>query len=603
MIRNETTTDHNGWRILPEIDGLRSIAVIPVLLFHFDRVLAPGGFVGVDIFFVISGFLITAILLQDLDANQFSLAKFYQRRIARIAPAFFLVLIVTIITAFFVYSHQDLSSTGANGAFAALSLANVKFMLQGNYFAISPDAQPSLHYWSLSVEEQFYIFFPLYLYGVVRFTRKAVWITSVLALGSFLLCIFVTRSNPTWAFYLLPTRAWELLVGSTVALVFTRNDAKRGTSPNLFSTIGILLVFVAIFITAEGSNFPGWIAAVPVVGTAMILMAAGHGGIINRVLANKILVFVGKRSYSLYLWHWPVYSLVDYQFFGVDSVYRNIAKIGLTVLASLITYEILERPARQFLNITQNRKFAFGGFVVVSAMIVAAGIYLRTTYYLDANPGDIATGGVSVHGGDNATIVLIGDSEAAMYGTELAAIARSKGYKLHVLASPANNELPGESGTLWPAVESFVQKTRPSVIVITEAWGAKMGEQPTSITEALNAFRGIAPVILLTQPPEPPELASRKGIRDGAKGPFFETQEKHNKRVKANDMIAALADQQVIVIDVAPIFLDADGSVRVIDTSGRMMFQDPTHLSSFGAVLVRPALETAITAAIGRTSR
>src|SRR5262245_50042097 len=175
---NRTKKARNrAWDYWPEIDGLRSIAVLSVLVFHFDRQLLSGGFVGVDIFFVISGFLITSILLNDIDRGQFSITRFYQRRVARIAPAFFVVLGTTMGIGALIYSAQDFASAAANSLTAALYAINIKLLFQGNYFQISADAQPILHYWSLSVEEQFYLIFPLYLYLVLRFARRPLAVT------------------------------------------------------------------------------------------------------------------------------------------------------------------------------------------------------------------------------------------------------------------------------------------------------------------------------------------------------------------------------------------------------------------------------------------
>src|SRR6202158_5809525 len=170
----------------------------------------PGGFVGVDVFFVISGFLITSILLREYERNSFSLWKFYQRRIARLFPAFFTVALATLLVASFIYSAQDLASCGAHLVSATSSVANLKYMWQGNYFTISPDAQPFLHYWSLSVEEQFYMFFPCIL--LVLYLRANSYKTVILTIlcgASLVMCVSLTYQKPQWAFYLLPTRAWE----------------------------------------------------------------------------------------------------------------------------------------------------------------------------------------------------------------------------------------------------------------------------------------------------------------------------------------------------------------------------------------------------------
>ena len=202
----------------PEIDGLRTIAVLAVTIFHLNRAILPGGFVGVDVFFVISGYLISAILIDDIGKHQFSIGRFYQRRISRIFPALILVIVSTLAVASMIYSAQDLASLGINSAAAATSLINMKLITQGSYFVLSVDAQPLLHYWSLAVEEQFYLVFPLYLFVVMRRTRRPLAITAALGLFSFVLCVSLTPGHQPLAFYALPTRAWELLAGACLAL-------------------------------------------------------------------------------------------------------------------------------------------------------------------------------------------------------------------------------------------------------------------------------------------------------------------------------------------------------------------------------------------------
>jgi len=216
----------------PEIDGLRSIAVLSVFLFHLDNQLLMGGFVGVDVFFVISGFLITSLLLNDIDHRRFSIVRFYQRRIARIAPMSSVVLATSIFFGYLLYSLQDFASLGANSLAAAISLINLKLLFQGGYFHSSPDAQPIIHYWSLAIEEQYYILLPTYLLIITKLTKYPSGITYILCCISLALCAIITPINSTCAFYLLPTRAWELFVGSGLAMA--RRDgyvlAPRSTS-------------------------------------------------------------------------------------------------------------------------------------------------------------------------------------------------------------------------------------------------------------------------------------------------------------------------------------------------------------------------------------
>jgi peptidoglycan/LPS O-acetylase OafA/YrhL len=266
----------------PAIDGLRALAVLSVFIFHLNHNWLRGGFVGVDVFFVISGYLITSIIYKECQKESFSLSKFYQRRIARIFPAFFTVALATLAGASFIYSPQDMASAGANLAAAALSVANLKFMMQGNYFEISPDAQPFLHYWSLSVEEQFYIFFPLLLLLLFKFARKHLALAlGVLCVGSFVASVVVTYWKPVWAFYLLPTRAWELLAGCLLAVISDHaKPAPEARWPNPLSVFSLGLIIASFLLVHEGNHFPGYWALLPVVGAVGLLMPT-RGGLLR----------------------------------------------------------------------------------------------------------------------------------------------------------------------------------------------------------------------------------------------------------------------------------------------------------------------------------
>ncbi|HVN43059.1 MAG TPA: acyltransferase, partial [Steroidobacteraceae bacterium] len=301
----------------PEIDGLRAIAVMSVFLFHLDRRLMPGGFVGVDVFYVISGYLITSLLYRDCLNHDFSFARFYQRRIARLFPALFTAALATLGLASVVYLSQDLASAGANLAAASLSVANFKYMLQGNYFAISPDAQPYLHYWSLSVEEQFYLVFPALLLLAYRHLRAQLLpLLLALAITSLALSLWLTKVNHVWAFYLLPTRAWELGVGGFLAVTMTPGGGHERPVPGWLLPLGLGVVLASFVVITEGASFPGWWALPPVLGTAAVIAASpANHGLLKAGLSSAPATAIGRMSYSLYLWHWPVFSLIDYRFY------------------------------------------------------------------------------------------------------------------------------------------------------------------------------------------------------------------------------------------------------------------------------------------------
>ncbi len=296
-----STIKHGSLEYRPAIDGLRAFAVLSVFIYHLNNNWLPGGFVGVDVFFVISGYLITSIIFKECERGSFSLKKFYQRRIARIFPAMLTVGLATLIGAYFIYTAQDLASAGASFTAAVLSLENVKCLQQGNYFEIASDSVPFLHYWSLSVEEQFYIFFPLLFLLVFKYARKhLVLVLSILCIGSFLASAVMTQMKPAWAFYLLPTRAWELLAGCLLAVITDHaRPAPEARWPNWFSTASFGLILMSFLLIREEDHFPGYWALLPVIGAVGVLMPAVCGG--GRFSKNDYLTYLygytcSKRS-------------------------------------------------------------------------------------------------------------------------------------------------------------------------------------------------------------------------------------------------------------------------------------------------------------------
>ena len=578
----------------PEIDGLRTIAVISVFIFHLDARLLPGGFVGVDIFFVISGYLITTLLVNDIEAGQFSILRFYQRRVARIAPAAFLVIAATMIAGFFLYSAQDFASLGSTAPAAALSYINVKLLFQGSYFTISPDAQPLTHYWSLAVEEQFYVVFPLFLYGAMRLPRHALAVSILCFALSYAACVLITPYAPIASFYLLPTRGWELVAGSSLAIAKKQYPKFPGGHSPFFVTAGLLVIlFSFVFVRNEG--FPGWIALLPVAGSTLVLAGIGNlnRGAIHRGLAHPVLVFIGKRSYSLYLWHWPTFSFIDYRFYMSSPAAGLALKIVISIAATLMTYHFVERPMRLWLNAPRLRVAAFGAFAALAAVIGIFGYSIRSNYYLSAEPRNVATGGVSVNPQGSGWVVVVGDSQGAMYGYELASLARILGFRLNVLSVAAGNELPDEPDTLWPKVLDFFGHRKPDVVIFAQAWSEKLSEDgERHFGDAIAALSDrAAEVVVLTQPPKLPPDANRQAMLAGVRPPFFEDQINTQRRTLANAIVKKFENSRVRALDVSDIFLNNDNSIKLIAPGGLLTYQDVGHLSGAGTALVRQRLE------------
>lgn len=329
----------------PEIDGLRSIAVLAVLLFHLGVPGITGGFTGVDIFFVISGYLITGILMRDLEAGRFSLAQFYRRRALRILPALFAVLIVTGIISVFVLLPSEMAGLGKSVIAALLFVSNIFFWSELDYFKPDAKENPLLHTWSLGVEEQFYILVPIAMWLVYRYARRfLVPLFALSVLGSFLLSVMVIEQMPRASFYLLPTRYWELGVGSLLALAGARIEP-RGIWAHGLAACGLALIAAGLFWLSPESIFPGPAAVYPVLGAAA-LIAAGQHSFAGQFLSTAGPIWIGKISYSLYLWHWPLIVLwklrTDPYLSGVEMAALGVISIMMAALST----RFVEQPFR-----------------------------------------------------------------------------------------------------------------------------------------------------------------------------------------------------------------------------------------------------------------
>ena len=586
----------------PAIDGQRALAVISVFIFHLNHNWLPGGFVGVDVFFVISGYLITSIIIKDCQKGSFSLKTFYQRRIARIFPAFFTVALTTLGMAAFIYSPQDLASAGATFVAAALSVANVKFLSQGNYFELSPDAQPFQHYWSLSVEEQFYIFFPLvFLLAFNRARRYLVPIFGGLCAVSFLACVIITQWKPAWAFYLLPTRAWELLAGCTLAILVNRaNSNSEIRCPAWVSAAGLAMIAASFLLVPEGPQFPGFWALLPVLGTVGVLIPpAETQATVERLLGVPALVLVGRMSYSLYLWHWPIFSLIDYKLYLASEPARVALKIGLSLLAATLSFCFIESPARLLLNRRQYRPLAFCFLAVALALCVPLGTAIRNANYINADFSDVAEGGLIFNSGvTSSSVILMGDSNASMYGKVLKEICMELGSKLTVISVAAGDPLPtsdGKHNQLWLDSLAVVQREKPAVLVLACNWTSKLSHDEARVSHAVEALEPhVGRLVVLNQPPILPETASRASIRLGKRQIVHEEAELRRSRIGKNIVVQRLAGQKCRVVDIASRFERKGGEVLFLDRRGRQLYQDNSHLSGFGADFIRSDLREAI---------
>lgn len=300
-------------RYRPDIDGLRAVAVLAVVLFHAGISSISGGFVGVDVFFVISGFLITTIIVKEIRRGDFSLTVFYERRIRRILPAFFVVMLFSAVVAYSLLLPQDFENFGKSLVAASLSVSNLLFWRESGYFDSTAELKPLLHTWSLGVEEQFYLFFPLLLMFIARFFKQrwTLWIV-LIAFSSLLLSAWGAKHQPSATFYLLPTRAWELALGGLLAMGGVPPIHQRFWR-EIEALLGLGLIVWGISALTPESSFPGLNALYPCLGAALVIHAGSSGpSMVGNVLSWRPLVLIGLISYSLYLWHWPLLVFAKY---------------------------------------------------------------------------------------------------------------------------------------------------------------------------------------------------------------------------------------------------------------------------------------------------
>ena len=354
-----------------DVDGLRTLAIVPILLYHAGVSSISGGFVGVDVFYVISGYLITSIIVPDIAKGGFSLLDFYRRRMVRIFPALYVVLFVTLFVMTQVLFPDDLRALAHSTAAAGLFVSNVDFWLSAGYFGPAAETLPLLHTWSLGVEMQFYVVYPLVLLAVRRFARgREVGVLTGIALLSFVVAQVWAFTAPTAGFYLLPARAWELLLGGLVAIGGFPSLATARWR-NIASLAGVALFLVGLVLIRSTSLFPAPWALLPALGTAL-LIAYGAEAVTSRVLTTPIFRGIGLISYSLYLWHWPIITFWRFRNDPVLTPLDTVIVVALSFAFATASYFFVERPTIRGWRSGSSARLVAGGVATMAATVGVA---------------------------------------------------------------------------------------------------------------------------------------------------------------------------------------------------------------------------------------
>jgi len=634
-----------------DIDGLRALAVIPVLLFHLGLGV-PGGYVGVDIFFVISGYLITSIIMKDLAKDQFSMPRFWERRIRRIVPAAAVMVAVTFVLAAVFLYPRNFTSFGKEMIAQALLSANFYFWKQHGYFAIDAGVLPLLHTWSLAIEEQFYLLFPLLLIYLRKkqSTRVLSWALALMVV-SFVWTIYGVSAYPKATFYLLPSRAWELLMGSVLALYQFKRSPSR-MLVEVLSWLGGAMMLGAMFFYDETTTFPGPAALLPCLGASLIIFSNHrHRSSASKLLSLKPFVFIGKISYSLYLWHWPLIVFMNYVYFYEPTLAMRLGVGALSIVLAILSWRYVENPFREK-SVCKDRASLFKAFYITTAVFVVLGC---AAYFSKGAPFRFSkeviacaklakehpkpkdaddlftTGELHVLSADpaiqrTAPLLLWGDSHAQAMIPLMQDLCHDYNLNVYLATMPGNAPMLGvgfgPGGDLVgfnAGVMKFIENKKIQEVIFVARWSLytkgnpwekdnvylydpkDRSRSPEDVFEEaflktmaqLNDL-GVKVWIMKEVPMQrmsvPIVMANCMRFNIQMKGLGVTLKEHEIRTAFSSHLIDSVKSERVTVLEPLPYLLSEDDICKVGDGKNPY-YRDKNHLSEFGAKLLRPLFD------------
>ncbi len=601
----------------PDIDGIRAIAVTAVLLFHCGFATFSGGYIGVDIFFVISGYLITGHLAAEIAVSgRVSIGKFYERRIRRIVPALVVVLVITELAGAWLLLPSYLVRASKALAAAALSVSNVYLWQASNYFEPSSNFQPFLHTWSLSVEEQFYLFIPIVM-GLTGKLVRGRWLLlfGPLVLGSFALSVYATTRGPTANFYLLPTRAWELGIGSLLATV-PLPPIKRQLTSDLVSALALLLMVVPVFLYDDATAFPGLNALYPCLGSALLIYVGGATttGFVTRLLSSRPFVAVGLISYSLYLVHWPLIALMRFQTVAPLTNLQVVIVLSLSFVLATLCWRFVERPFRHATPFMTRARVLLGGGAALAGVAALGAVGIDTNGMPSRFPGFVEQtipghsewkpGRCFLEGDpdyrkwslEDCTRVATGPHKVMLWGDSFAAqyvpgmLAHADALRSTIIQYTAAGCPPVLSYRSYARVKcsefnahalDIIREQNIDTVMVAGRWTDMrqrgLGEIGTTLS-VLDAM-GVR-VLLIGQSPEFTANVQVISFLKGSKMPDAVNRWKVFFPTTMNQQLQALAGQNVFV---DPMHSLCDAELCTYEDHGAYLFEDYGHMSVEGS--------------------
>ena len=622
----------------PDIDGLRAIAVLGVLFCHAGLGL-QGGYVGVDVFFVISGYLITSLIVKELQQQTFSLANFWERRIRRIVPALLVVTITTIMAGWFLLTPVADLSFGKSLAAMALLVSNVQFWRETGYFEAAAETKPLLHTWSLAVEEQFYLFVPLFLLLLARFSRldRARALLLLATIVSFSVSIYGTYHFPGATFYLLPTRAWELFVGALLVFFPVTWGGRLARYRELAAAAGLALVLLPCILYDHTTRFPGLAALPPVLGTALLIFC-GNGltidiPAVNRCLVWPPLVAVGLISYSLYLWHWPLFAFGRSLSIVPLSTFDRLVLVGASIILAALSWCYVERPFRsRRIFASRPRLMALATMVFVGVLCSGLAVYYgngvetrfpaqarlfastgeRDSRFMhESDVQDVPRNLLRFGDNDASPEVLIwGDSHAMAILPAIEALCQKTGTTACAATHSATPPVIGyfrqekyglneRAIAFNAAVLDFVQSEKIPTVVLVAVWSSyfKDAKFPAALLNTVDTLqeKGVTVYFMKDVPmfafDVPKALVVYSILGRHFSGLALAEDDYEALNQFHSSFLPALMDRGVKILDPIPFFQASGKSSDILpaDSSGSF-YTDRQHLSTYGAITIKPLL-------------
>ena len=606
----------------PDIDALRGIAVLSVLLFHLGVPFFSGGFVGVDVFFVISGYVIAKTIQNDLVDGKFSILKFYNKRIRRIFPALFAMFSVSFIAAYVFLLPHLFDSFAQSLIASSLFVSNMYFWRHSGYFEAGALSTPLLHTWSLSVEEQYYIFFPVLAFIVFKYLDKK-WLTYLLPvlLLSFALSIYATGIAPTANFFFAPTRVWELLIGAILALK-SFPSVHRAAGKNAIALTGLGMIAAAVFFYDDATPFPGLGAILPCVGTTLVIYGgqSPQKSLVYTLLANRLLLWFGLISYSLYLVHWPLISFYYLSVFEEPDAIAAICLFAVATVLAYLSWRYIEQPFRKINPDPKHKGLIYsglggmaiaciaGGLVVWTNGIPArypdysmqpssqSGVYGRGTCFFGKDPSklnwDIKQCTLAHSGKSTEKALLWGDSFAAHYSVgikdnasiftqdiiQYTAAGCPPDFSYYSFANKAcsifNNRVP-----------DIIRTNDINTVIVAARWSTLRKRGFDGLRDTIDRLKSMGvSVYVIGQSPEfsidTSILAYFKGSKDPKGTDFWKV---HSDPIINDELRSALSGSDVHFID--PLSSLCKGSSCPYRIDGTMLFSDFGHFNKDGSDL------------------